>query len=663
MPLATKNYFPLRFHKAFSNKAFMASVIQTKNYLIYKCLLALLFILIPTTVLTAQSVGGITNGDTAYCSTTNAGVVHVTGYVGTILNWQSTTDGGNSWNNNLNTTPNQTYFNLNQTTCYRAVVQDGGNPPDTSTVVCVSVFGASVGGTISGGGTFCDSSGSGTLTLTGYSGNIVHWLSSTNNGSSWTTISNITATQNYPNLTQNTIYEAVVQSDSACAADTSTQAVFNISAAGVAGVISGATTVCITSNSGTLHLTGYSGNVQDWETSVDAGGSWQSQTNTSDSLVYVNLNQDTWYRVIVQGGCGSDTTNTVIMSIGAATVLGVITGGGNFCGTPATGTLTLAGYSGSIISWASSTNNGVTWTSISNTTNTYSYTNVPATTAYVAIVQSSACGVDTTSIENVFVAPPTVAGTVASSGTVCNLINSDTLLLTGNTGNVINWLSSTDNGATWTTIANTSTSLEFSGLSQNTQYAAVVQSGTCTADTTTAVTITVSPLPTVSIGSDSTILQGTSIVLNPNGTGSGTALWTPATGLSSTSAFSPLANPSTTTQYILIVKDANNCINADTVLITVLQSKFNGTISNLFTPNGDGLNDTWYIESIASYPDNEVIVYNIYGNEVFRSKAYTNTWKGTYNGKDLPDGTYYYVLLIESLNATIRGSIDILRSK
>jgi gliding motility-associated-like protein len=96
-------------------------------------------------------------------------------------------------------------------------------------------------------------------------------------------------------------------------------------------------------------------------------------------------------------------------------------------------------------------------------------------------------------------------------------------------------------------------------------------------------------------------------------------------------------------------------------LIDLLE--FDGTITNLFTPNGDGINDTWFIKDIGKYPESEVFVYNIYGKLVYTKKGYTNDWQGTYNGADLPDGTYYYVLRFEDNDKISKGSLDILRSK
>ncbi len=65
---------------------------------------------------------------------------------------------------------------------------------------------------------------------------------------------------------------------------------------------------------------------------------------------------------------------------------------------------------------------------------------------------------------------------------------------------------------------------------------------------------------------------------------------------------------------------------------------------NTFTPNNDGINDTWIIQNLADYPNVRVQVFNRYGQTVFESKGYTKPWDGTMNGKSLPFGTYYYVI-------------------
>jgi gliding motility-associated-like protein len=67
-------------------------------------------------------------------------------------------------------------------------------------------------------------------------------------------------------------------------------------------------------------------------------------------------------------------------------------------------------------------------------------------------------------------------------------------------------------------------------------------------------------------------------------------------------------------------------------------------VANGFSPNGDRDNEFFFIDGLASYPDNTVLVYNRWGNEVLKAKNYENDWHGDWKGKDLPDGTYFYLI-------------------
>lgn len=86
---------------------------------------------------------------------------------------------------------------------------------------------------------------------------------------------------------------------------------------------------------------------------------------------------------------------------------------------------------------------------------------------------------------------------------------------------------------------------------------------------------------------------------------------------------------------------------------------------NAFTPNGDGYNDTWrvlYDEEMSEYPDLEVEIYNRWGSLVYNAKPYKNDWNGRHNGKDLPVGTYYYVIkLHRGMAPNVTGAVSIIR--
>ena len=85
-------------------------------------------------------------------------------------------------------------------------------------------------------------------------------------------------------------------------------------------------------------------------------------------------------------------------------------------------------------------------------------------------------------------------------------------------------------------------------------------------------------------------------------------------------------------------------------------------IPNVFTPNGDGKNDTFEIPELAIFPENEIIIINRWGNSVYEKKGYHNDW----TGEGLNEGTYFYVLKVKYLSGvweTYKGYITLLRSK
>lgn len=76
-------------------------------------------------------------------------------------------------------------------------------------------------------------------------------------------------------------------------------------------------------------------------------------------------------------------------------------------------------------------------------------------------------------------------------------------------------------------------------------------------------------------------------------------------------------------------------------------AEFSVNPSNILSANSDGVNDSWVIQDIANYPDNEVIVFDRSGRVVFRTKNYQNDWKGTLNGIQLSENTYYYIIKLK----------------
>jgi gliding motility-associated-like protein len=178
------------------------------------------------------------------------------------------------------------------------------------------------------------------------------------------------------------------------------------------------------------------------------------------------------------------------------------------------------------------------------------------------------------------------------------------------------------------------------------------------------VAVTMKPSPIVNAGADQTIIDGQQVTLQGSGVNSPISIaWTPASGLVGANTYTPIASPRVTTIYTMTVKDVNNCTSTDNITLTVIP--YCVQVMNAFTPNGDGMNDRWLVTNGTGCSKRiSVTVFNRYGNLVYKNDNYNNDWEGTYSGKPVADGTYYYyvnIQLIDGRNLVLKGDVTILR--
>lgn len=117
-------------------------------------------------------------------------------------------------------------------------------------------------------------------------------------------------------------------------------------------------------------------------------------------------------------------------------------------------------------------------------------------------------------------------------------------------------------------------------------------------------------------------------------------------------------------QYAVIVSGAgstNYTISYVPGTLTIVPLNEELVIPNTFTPNGDGINDQWKINHIEDYPNCMVNVYNRYSEKILASIGYGIPWDGKYKGKDVPAGTYYYVIDTKTSSKPLSGWIAVLR--
>jgi gliding motility-associated-like protein len=113
--------------------------------------------------------------------------------------------------------------------------------------------------------------------------------------------------------------------------------------------------------------------------------------------------------------------------------------------------------------------------------------------------------------------------------------------------------------------------------------------------------------------------------------------------------------------YEVTVADMNGCIIKDSVNVKA-ENQTCLVLPNAISPNGDLINDVWNIGLKELYPSMEVIIFNRWGETIWRSeKGYPRPWDGTSNGENLPIDSYHYIIDLHNGSKPIVGNVTIVR--
>ncbi|MBT4774098.1 MAG: gliding motility-associated C-terminal domain-containing protein [Crocinitomicaceae bacterium] len=175
----------------------------------------------------------------------------------------------------------------------------------------------------------------------------------------------------------------------------------------------------------------------------------------------------------------------------------------------------------------------------------------------------------------------------------------------------------------------------------------------CSDLATANVTVSSNPLTaSAEISSEPCAEGGVTITVSPlGGTGFYNYFWSDGT-FENPYHYAPIGT------YSVIVSDGTNC-SVQLSNIEISDELGCVEVPNSFTPNGDGMNDTWNL-NFNGYNDVSLQVYSKWGKLVFETKSPTIQWDGQYGGDDLPSGTYYYVLKLDD-SVDQNGPLTIVR--
>lgn len=332
--------------------------------------------------------------------------------------------------------------------------------------------------------------------------------------------------------------------------------------------------------------------------------------------------------VIDSKGCSLTTTAAIVGPLQAIAITNTVTN--SSCSTAADGSASVT-VNGGTPSYTFSWSGPATFTSSAQNLN-----NILSGTYILNTTDASGC-TKTTTLQVV----PTIT-VDANAGRDSVFCSGGSIVLNGS--NSIG----ASGGFNWTSISNT-VSISNSptvnvtpSVGSNTYVLMVVSSVSTCVDRDTVV-VTSLAIPVVDAGPSYTISIFSSTVIGGNPTAPTATLiaWTPSGTLDNPTIPNPIASNTINTTYTVTVTDVNGCTASDTVQVFLYPEI---KIPNGFSPNGDSKNDKWIIDNIGQFTENVVEVYNRWGELLFYSKGYNIPFDGRYQGKDLPVGTYYYII-------------------
>jgi hypothetical protein len=426
----------------------------------------------------------------------------------------------------------------------------------------------------------------------------------------------------------------------------------------IAGAVNGGVEVCTGTNSSVLTLTGNTGSVLNWLSSTD-GVSYTVVSNQAVQYTAQNLTATTSYRALVQNGgsCTIDTSAATTILVDPKTVGGKLSPPSmEFClNQTKDALLQLTDEIGKPVNWQSSTD-AVNWADFAPayTETEYSLVGLRGPTRYRVVVQSGVCPTELSSIANIdFVNTPFPQAASKPADTLICYNTPATLTTTITVGTNYSW-SSTENllNAGNGTVPGLPYSMVVTASPPaTTQYVLSVENAGCPNLLKDTFLVRVLPPILVDAGHDTTVVINQPLQLhassNDTTTVGGDAFaWTPIIGLNDPNIADPIGLYTSETdsiRYLVKATTINGCTGYAQVLVRVFKTDPDIFVPNAFTPGGPA--NTVFrpiAPGIASLQF--FMVYNRWGQLVYRTSQLGQGWDGRINGRQAEGGGYVWAV-------------------
>ncbi|MCX6207985.1 MAG: gliding motility-associated C-terminal domain-containing protein, partial [Bacteroidetes bacterium] len=171
--------------------------------------------------------------------------------------------------------------------------------------------------------------------------------------------------------------------------------------------------------------------------------------------------------------------------------------------------------------------------------------------------------------------------------------------------------------------------------------------------------IVVYPLPKIIVGGNLLVMPNSSVVLNPSISNAISISFTPSKYLDDSTSSNPICTPLSDQAYLIKATSIDGCTETSSLKIFIVKPV---SIPNIFSPNGDGINDTWDIAHITDYPFATISIFNRQGQLLKSATSKSiKVWDGTYNGQPVPIAVYYWIIKLTPSSEPMSGIVTVLR--